>query len=245
MTNHKSISDTLLLALAGIVLALSLALGGWFIRDGLQTLNRADRTVSVKGLAEQNVEADLAVWSITHSVTGNELAVVQADIEKNGTILRSFLATVGFSAAEVLVGPVQAQDLLAQSYRPEGVEKGRYIITQEVIIRTNDFTKLDKALAGLGTLAGQGVVLTNPQMPAYIYTKLNSIKPGMLAEATRNGRDAASEFATQSGAKVGDIKRASQGVFQILPRDAVNGNGEQSQRFKTVRVVSTIDFYLQ
>ena len=83
------------------------------------------------------------------------------------------------------------------------------------------------------------------QPPTYIFTNLNAIKPEMLAEAVQNARKSAQEFATESGADVGGIKRAYQGLFQILPRDPIAYVSEQNQRFKRVRVVSTVDFYIE
>ncbi len=219
-------------------------MSGWFVRDGLRGFNANDRIVSVKGLAEQNVEADLAIWGLSHTVTGNDLGEVQAKSEANEKALREMLAGAGFAATEITSGVVQAQDLLAQSYRPENIEQGRYIVTQTVTLRTADLGKIEKAQQGFGDLLRKGITLSSQQSPAYVFTKLNEIKPKMLAEATRNARDAAAEFAKESGAKVGDIKRANQGVFQIIPRD-LQVESEQYQRFKTVRVVSTVDFHLQ
>ena len=89
-----------------------------------------------------------------------------------------------------------------------------------------------------------GVVLTSgqeygPGGPTYLFTRLNDLKPEMLAEATARAREAAQEFALASGSRVGKIRRANQGVFQILPRDPAPGLQEQNQLHKTVRVVTT------
>jgi hypothetical protein len=67
----------------------------------------------------------------------------------------------------------------------------------------------------------------------------------MIAEATAKARRAAEQFALDSGSSVGRIRRAKQGVFVILPRDRAQGIDEGSQINKTVRVVSTIDYYLE
>ena len=54
---------------------------------------------------------------------------------------------------------------------------------------------------------------------AYTFTKLNDIKPEMVAEATKDARAAAEQFAKDSGADVGGIKDATQGYFSIDARD--------------------------
>ncbi|MDX5336566.1 MAG: SIMPL domain-containing protein, partial [Marinobacter sp.] len=71
------------------------------------------------------------------------------------------------------------------------------------------------------------------------------IKPAMIAEATASAREAAQQFARDANASVGGLRRANQGVFQILARDQAPGVSEQQQPVKTVRVVSTVDYYLE
>ena len=73
----------------------------------------------------------------------------------------------------------------------------------------------------------------------YEYTELNTIKPGMIAEATKNARQAANKFAEDSESKLGKIKTASQGQFSIEDRD------QYTPYIKRVRVVSTIVYFLK
>ena len=97
----------------------------------------------------------------------------------------------------------------------------------------------------MGELVKRGVVLSDMGGPSYVYTQLNEIKPSMIAEATRNARKSAEQFAADSGSRIGKIRRARQGVFVVLPRDPAPGIDEGSQLDKTLRVVSTIDYYLE
>ena len=66
-----------------------------------------------------------------------------------------------------------------------------------------------------------------------------------IAEATASAREAAKQFAKDSGSDLGRIRTASQGVFQILPRDRAPGVMEESQLNKTVRVVTTVEYALE
>ena len=122
---------------------------------------------------------------------------------------------------------------------------GRYILTQSVMVRSEDINKISAAVDGISSLLKQNITLTNTQPPRFIFRGLNEIKPEMLAEAITNARQGADEFAKASGQSVGDIKYAYQGVFQILPRDEGLPIPEWSQQNKRVRVVSTVDFYLE
>lgn len=234
----------------GLILACGFVAAGFIIagslvKQGLQEFRTADRVVTVKGLAERDVEADLAIWTLATTTTGNDLALAQEQSEARRKAIVMYLDSVGFSADEIGVQPLNVQDLLAQAYRPDHVDKGRYIMTQRITVRTQDMDKIDKAASELNSLLKQNVTLTNMQPPTYIFTGLNAIKPDMLSEAVRNARDSAQEFAKESGADVGGIKRAYQGVFQIKPRDPIAYTSEQNQRYKRVRVVSTVDFYIE
>ncbi len=240
---HKDTNGAVLIA--GFLVAIGLALAGWFVQNGLTAFRMDDRIVTVKGLAELDVEADLAIWTLNHSGTSNILSEVQQQVENNQNIILEFLKHAGFTPDEIALQPLQAQDLMAQSYRPEGVERGRYIINQMITMRTTDVDKMTRLISQLDTLLKQGVTLTNPAQPTYIFTGLNEIKPKMLEEAVKNARTSAQQFAADSGEKVGKMKQAYQGMFQILPRDPVQYTSEQNQRYKTVRVVSTVDFLIR
>lgn len=231
-----------------ICLSLSIVLAGCFIAGGLKEFRSADRIVAMKGLSQKDVEADLAIWTIRHSATGNNLAFVQNSINDNSRKIRLFLKTNGLSEQDIASRRLEVTDLLAQSYRQQGADQSRYIISEILAVRTNNVNALDAAYQKSGDLLGQNVsLITNQgQSPIeYIYTGLNAIKPEMIAEATKSAREAAEQFAKDSGAKVGGIKYANQGLFQILPRDSENGYEERQSRYKTVRVVSTVNFAIQ
>ena len=214
----------------------------------MKEFRSADRTVHMKGLAQKEVEADLALWTIKHSATGDDLAAVQSTIQSNSDKIRAFLSANGLSEDAISDRRLEVTDLLAQAYRPNNANASRYIISEVLVIRSNDVDILDAAYKQSGDLLKQNVslIVQQNQSPVeYIFTGLNDIKPEMIAEATRSAREAAEQFAKDSGAKVGSIKYANQGVFQILPRDSDNSYEQRQSRYKTVRVVSTITFSLQ
>jgi hypothetical protein len=235
------------LVISLLILGLGIAHAGTSILEGLKNFRSYDRSVTMKGLAQRDVTADLAIWPISYTETGNDLVALQNLMEKRGQDIIAFLKEHGIKDEEIELQQVQVQDLLAQSYRQNNVGDNRYILTQTYLARTNDIENLEKASKNIGTLIKKGVVFSSnsTSTPTYLYTKLNDIKPDMLAEATRNARDAAKEFAKNSGQEVGEIKDASQGVFQILPRDDTYMIPESQQKYKTVRIVSTISFYLE
>jgi hypothetical protein len=241
------INMPLALIISLTILALSLFYLGGQIGAGLKNFRNYERSVTMKGLAEQDVTADLALWTLSYAETGNNLSELQTLMETHGQKIKDFLKSNGVQEEEITLKSVQVQDLMAQSYRQNYAADNRYILTQTYLVRTEEINDVATASREIGKLIRQGIVFAqhSSTSPTYLYTQLNEIKPDMIAEATRNARKGAREFARNSGQKVGTIKQASQGVFQILPRDKSHEVQESQEINKTVRVVSTIEFYLE
>lgn len=227
--------------LSALLIAAGLALAGWFTFQGLLGLRTQDRYVVVKGLAERYVDADLVVWPINHAVAGNELGEVQAAVDANSGRIRDFLRGAGFDDEQIAQGPPRLTDQEAYAYG-DNAPRNRYRAEATVTLRTD---RVDAALAAMqraGELVREGVLLTfnyGPEgMASFQYTDLNTIKPQLIAEATANARQAAEQFANDSGARVGGIRMANQGQIDITDRD------QSSPQVKKVRVVTTVEYFL-
>lgn len=234
---------------AAVVVAIGIAAGGWQIGHGFIAGREPSRVVSVKGVAEREVKADLALWPLRFVATGDDLVRVQERIAADESRVRAFLATAGLAPEAIDVHGLEVTDLLAQAYRSGPIDS-RYIVALTLMVRTAEVDKVVAASQQLGRLVAAGVVLSGQgggpiEGPVYLYTRLNDVKPSMIEEATKNARQAAEQFARDSGSHIAGILRASQGLFQILPRDDVPGASEQQQAAKIVRVVSTIDYDLK
>jgi len=231
-----------------LLLAVGIALAGWFVGHGFLKGRAADRFVTVKGVAERDVKADLALWPLRFVATNDDLAQAQARVRLSHDECLSFLGKQGIDPASIEVQRLDVTDLLANPYRSGPIES-RYIISETLMVRTNTPDSVAKASQAIGELVEAGVVLSSEggmeSGPTYLFTGLNTLKPEMIAEATAQARRAAEQFARDSGSQIGRIRQANQGVFEILPRDRAPGFSETGQLFKTVRVVSTVDYYLK
>jgi hypothetical protein len=227
-----------------LILGLGLVGAGFLVGRGFASGRAADRYVTVKGLAESLVKADLVVWPLRITATGNELGHAQEQIDAALATMTAFLTEQGIEPAAIQPQRVEVTDLLAQPYRPEGAAENRFIVAQTVIVRTEQVDRVATLNQQTGELVKRGVVLADTGGPTYLFTRLNEIKPDMLAEATRNARISAEQFAADSGSALAEIRRASQGLFEILPRDPAPGLAEPNQLDKKVRVVSTIEYRL-
>lgn len=232
-----------------VVLALGVALGGAFVGRGFRVGREGDRYVTVKGAVERDVEANLAVWPLQIVTAADVLSEAQAEARRRVEVTRSFLSQNGIAAEQITVQGFRVVDAEANPYQ-SGTVANRYVITQTLMVRSEDPKAVLAASQHIGDLVDAGVVLISgeeygPGGPTFLFTKLNDLKPAMLAEATSRAREAADQFASSSGSRVGAIRRANQGVFEILPRDPVPGQSEQNQLNKTVRVVATVEYLLE
>ena len=236
--------------LFGVVLAFGVALGGFFIGDGIyESLNR--RTVTVKGLAEMDVVADTAVWNIKFNRVGRDLARVQSDIDNDIKKTRAFLVENGFKDSELQNLRVQVRDKFAgysDAQRQGEEQNDRYVVETGVMVRSTSVDLVDSASRKMGDLVRQGVTVTEDYAgPIYLFNGLNDIKIKMIEAATKNATAAGEQFAKDADAKLGKIQSANQGVFSISARDQTDAwsDNEKQAINKRVRVVSTITFYLR
>ena len=233
---------------SAIALALGLILGGFFPGYYYYQAKLNFNTVSVKGLAEKDVVSDLAVWDLKFVTTGNDLAKTQQEMSRQSDLVLQFLQEKGFSSDEIDSGRLETTDLMANPWRGNDEISSRFILAKTITVRSNKVELVAQSLAQTGELIAQGVVFDsqNSGYPvSYIFTKLNEIKPQMLEEATKNAHQAALEFAKSSKSKVGKIHQANQGVFSILPRDDTANSIASQQINKKVRVVSTVEYFLE
>jgi hypothetical protein len=225
----------------GLLLAIGLASLGYLLADGLLRFKALDRTVTVKGLAERELPADIAIWPIRFSETDNDLGALYTRLQHNNALVRDFLRRAGFSDEEISTAAPAIVDRKAQAYgNPERVEF-RYAGTSTVTVYSGQVGKVRAAMQTLAELGKQGVAIAGEQHDArteFLYTGLNEIKPAMIEQATKAAREVAEKFARDSASRLGKIRTASQGLFSIQDRDS------NTPHIKRVRVVSTVEYYL-
>lgn len=241
MSEGSLISRNLALA-AAIILALGIIIGGYLLGDGLRRARMADRSVTVRGLAERNVNADLATWNITFTAQGSDLASVQAEVDRDARTIAEFFRAGGFPADSVTDAGGSVNQYF-DSNRGENV----VTINRRVQLRTADVMRARRTYARQFELIRNGVAVQEGSAMQYVFTRLNTIKPEMIAEATRDARSGAERFANDSETEVGGIRSATQGYFSIGPRDGDDAEetyGGRDSPFQKVRVVTTIEFYL-
>jgi hypothetical protein len=220
---------------------LGLAALGLLLGRGALQVKQLDRTVTVKGLAERDVAADIALWPLQFSAASNDAAALYATAEKNADTITEFLRGAGFTEDEITVSPPSVTDKLAQQWGGGGDVPLRYSVTRTVTVYSPRIDLVRATQKRQGELGRMGLVLGGAEYQAqtqYLFTKLNDLKPAMIEEANRNAREVAVKFAQDSQSRLGRIKTAQQGQFTVEDRD------QNNTHIKKVRVVSTVVYYL-
>lgn len=241
------------LVVLGVLVAAGLIIGGWALGSQIKATRLADRYVTVKGLVERNVKSDLAIWSLSYKEAGDDLAAVYAKSEADKNTILQFLQQQGIRDDEIVTGLVRVVDTQANEYGGMNRAPKRYIVEQEITVRTARVDQVAAAAQKSMQLVQKGIVLSSSpgQGLVYKFTGLNKIKPDMITEATKNARAAADRFAQDSGSQVGSIRQANQGTFSISPADQAGdvgeggGYGGEGSIMKAVRVVTTVQYYLE
>lgn len=227
---------------AALIIAAGFSLAGAAIGAGFLYGRSSDRYVTVKGLAEREVDSNLAIWPITFRITGDDLVQLQKEIDEERDVVSSFLRQAGFKPEEISYSAPKITDTRTeQMYRERPAEEARYIAHVTVTTRSENVELVKETMEKSARLVGMGIAVSaqNWETPTeFLFTALNKIKPQMIEEATMNAREAAEKFAQDSGSEVGKIRRASQGYFSISERD------RNSPDKKVIRVVNTVEYFL-
>ena len=228
-------------ASAGLLIGVGLLLLGLCMKSGIDDFAHRDRIVTVRGLAQRDIPANKVTWPIVSKLTGDDLKSLYTQVQSIDSAITTFLKTNGITDAEISVNPPAVTDLKADQNNAANAPY-HYSVTAVVTVTSSRVELVRKLINRQTELMAQGIAITagDYNYPTlYEYTDLNTIKPAMIAEATQNARKAADKFAEDSHSKLGKIKTASQGQFSIDDRD------QYTPQIKTVRVVSTIEYYLK
>lgn len=227
--------------LQAAILAVSIAFLGLCIKWGIDDFANKDRNVTVKGLAEKEVEADKVTWPIPTKELGNDLPELYQRINTTNAKVKAFLKQHGIKDDEINVNAPVVIDLNADQYSNNN--RGfRYNITSTITVTSQNVKLVRSIMAKQGELLKQGVAVLDggyENRITYEYVGFRKMKPQMMQEAIKNAEATAQEFATNSNSKLNKITKADQGQFSIDDRDA------NTPYIKKVRVVTTITYSLK
>ena len=226
--------------ISAALIALSVFSLGWFIKAGIDDFASKDRKVSVKGLAEQEVQADKVTWPIVSKEIGNDLPGLYDRIGATQAKIKAFLIKGGVKEEEISLNAPQVVDLTAREY--ETNKAYRYIVTSVLTVTSKNVEQVRQLIAKQGDLLKEGVAITSDSYEnqiQYEFVSFKEMKPKMMQEAIENAETTAQQFAKNSHSKLNKIVSADQGQFSSESRD------EYTPWIKKVRVVTTVTYSLK
>ena len=240
--------------MSALALVIGMIGGASILSEGLVSMKKGERYVTVRGVAEKEVKADLAVWPIRVRVAHNDLSEAGKAADEARKKVIAFLSENQIRPEDIASQNQRVEDRQAKDY-DQGKAAFRYLVEYTILVRSTEVDKIRQISQMTDKLVAAGVVLSSQGNwdrtgPQFIFTQLNAIKPEMMASATKSAREVASQFAADSGSEVGSIRRASQGLFSIADRDrnaqgeGDGANGGVSDINKKVRVVVTLDYFI-
>lgn len=223
------------------ILSVGLILMGQLIKSGMDNFTGKDQKVTVKGLSEMEVDADMITWPIVSKEIGDNLPSLYERINSTTSDIKAFLKENGIQEEDISVGAPVVIDLSAERYGSND-HNYRYNITSVITVKSSQVSLVRGIIDRQGELLKKGIAIVdggyeNPIK--YDYISFQDLKPQMMEEAIANAQSTAAQFAQNSSSKLGKIVSASQGQFSIEDRDSNTPN------IKKIRVVTTITYQLK
>lgn len=225
----------------GTLIGVGLTLMGYELGSSAIRFKEYERVVSVKGLSEREVAANVAVWPIQFTGADADLTGLYSKLEADTRQILSFLASKGFDQTEITIAAPMITDKLAQRWESGEKVQLRYTGQQTITVYSGKVDLVRASQNGIAELGKKGIAFgasDRQQHTEFLFTELNAVKPAMIEEATRKAREVAEKFANDSNSRLGKIRSANQGQFTVTDRDS------NTPHIKKVRVVSTVEYYL-
>ncbi|MCR4419133.1 MAG: SIMPL domain-containing protein [Clostridia bacterium] len=234
------------LIVAAVVLAAALVASALVVTD---TWDKQRSSVTVTGAATKELRSDLAVWRLNLTRRSPDRAEALAGVKRDLEMVRQFLQARGIPEDQISLLPVSLNVIYqVDQFGRETGQIQAYQANQTVEVKSADVDRITEAYKSTGELVEKGVELF-VEPPQYFYTRLDELKLEMLAQATENARQRAERIAQKAGGRLGSLRSAKMGVFQITPVHSTEvsdyGINDTSSLEKKITAVVNVQFNLE
>lgn len=234
----------------GVCIAAATIISSMIIaKASLKIMKFTKEVITVTGSASKEIKSDYAVWSGNFSRREVDLATAYQKLQNDLEQVKKYLSEQGINPAQIIVAQVSTETVYKKN------EKGNdtndiegYRLTQSVTVHSGDVDKIAQVSRESTGLINQGIEFTS-FAPEYFYKKIDELKIEMLAAATQNAKDRAANMVRATGNKIGFMRSARMGVFQITPVNSTEvsdwGVNDTSSLEKKVTAVVTASFAIE
>jgi len=160
--------------------------------------------------------------------------------------VKKYLINKSISEKEIIISQITTTKVYKKNEKGNDTNEIQwYTLSQTAEVRSNDVEKVDRVSRESTELIDQNIDFES-SAPEYFYTKLDELKIEMLAKATENAKARAENMVKATGNKIGSIRSAKMGVFQITPINSTEvsdwGVNDTTSLEKRVTAVVTASF---
>ena len=233
-----------------VVIGVSVIAAAFIVGNTFLQVRGMDNVVAVTGSSQRIIASDVVKWraSFSRSATPETLTEGYAKMKQDLAIVLNYLKQNGVQDSEITANPISVNpnyDNNGYAAKGGGSSIIGYTLSQDVVLESGDVERAAKAIQNSGAIINQGVIFSS-QAPEYYYSKLAALKLDMLAEATKDAGARAGRIAESTGARLGKLRTASMGVFQITPVNSTDlsdyGNYDTTSLQKQITAIVRASF---
>jgi hypothetical protein len=235
-----------------VIIALGLIVTALIISQAYKYRFRSAEGIQVVGLAEVDFTSDLIVWEGRFQRKSMNLREAYAALKSDETSIRDYLKQKGIPDSAVIITGVNLQKEFDQVYDNRGAMSqvfSGYKLSQGVKIESQDISRIELLSREVTELIEKGIEF-NSEDPRYFYTKLSSLKMDLLSKASSDARLRAETIAQSVEGRLGKLKKANMGVFQITGKNSnedfsYGGSFNTKDKYKTASITIRMEYGLQ
>jgi uncharacterized protein len=230
----------------GLLFSLTILLSVYLLTSTLETLAWRNSKISVKGYAEQKISSDYATWHGTLTTRGASLEEAYSRLEEHLNLVLDYLERLGIDSKELKTSP--ANNTVFYKHTDTNVQTNEidgYALHTDLSMESYNVSLISTVANQISSLMKEGVEIYSSK-PQYFYTRIDDLKVHMLGEAAKDALLRAQQLASNSGSRVGKLKSAQQGVFQITPAFSTSisdyGENDTFSVEKSIKAVVTMEY---
>jgi hypothetical protein len=229
-----------------VLIAASIIISTFLVTSTLKQIKFGQGTIYVKGCAEKEIQSDFVKWQGVLTTTASTQLQAYEKLEKDLEQLHQYLQNQGIDLNKVEFSPINTSLIYQRNDQGHTLNKiEAYELSQSFSIASSDISLVSKVSQSITTLIKNGLSITS-FAPQYFYLKIDELKINMLGEAAKDARLRAEELVSKNGARVGVLRSAQQGVFQITPAFSASvsdyGEFDTSSIGKRIKAVVTMEY---
>ena len=233
-----------------VLIGIAVVITGYILGTAYLSKGKDDPKISVTGLGEESFDSDLITWRASFSRNALDLKQTYADLNTDVLKVKKFLSSQGIKENEIVFDAADISKNYDNQYDENGNFTERifrgYELSQSFEVQSKSVDLVEQTSREVSKLIDAGIEL-NSYSPQYYYTKLAALKIKMIEQATKDAKNRAETIANNGGGSLGDLTKASMGVFQITAENSSDeyswgGSFNTSSKRKTASITMRLNY---